>query len=56
MEIVRLHGMPITIFFYRDANLLFSTTGHAQNDGQIEVGNITLSTLLRATIRKNIKT
>ena len=64
--------MPKTIIFDRDAmflsylwktlwdksgiNLLFSTTGHPQNDGQIEVVNKTLSTLLRATIRKIIKT
>lgn len=71
-EIVRLHGMLRTIVSDRDAKflsylwktlwcksgskLLFSTTCHPQINGQIEVVNRTLSTLLRAIIKKNIKT
>jgi len=70
-DIVRIHGVPKTIVSDRDVKfmsyfwktlwgklgtkLLFSTTCHPQTDGQTEVVNRTLSQLLRAMIKKNLR-
>ena len=70
-DIIRLHGVPNTIVSHHDikflshfwrtlwtklgTKLLFSTTCHPQTDGQTEVVNITLSTMLRVVLNKNIK-
>jgi hypothetical protein len=70
-EIVRLHGVPNTIVLDRDAKflshfwrtlwfklgtkLLFSTTSHPQTDGQTKVVNCTLSIMLRAVLKTNLK-
>jgi transposase InsO family protein len=70
-EIARLYSVPTTIVSDRDAkflshfwrtlwlklgtNLLFSTTCHLQTDGQTEVVNRTLSTMLWAVLKSNLK-
>jgi transposase InsO family protein len=70
-EIVHLHGVPNTIVSDRDAKflshflrtlwfklgtkLLFSTTCHPQTDGQTEVVNHILSTMLRHVLKTNLK-
>jgi hypothetical protein len=70
-KIVRLHGVPNTIVSDRDAKflshflrtlwfklgtkLLFSTTCHPQTDGETEVINRTLFTMLWAILKTNIK-
>jgi transposase InsO family protein len=71
-EVVRLHGIPASIVSDRDVKfmsylwkslmakfgikLLFSSSSHPQTDGQKEVFNRSLSTLLRALVKKNMKT
>ena len=71
-KVVRLHGLPRSIVSDWDSKflshfwqtlwgkirtkLLFSTKCHPQIDRQTEVVNKTLSTLLRAVIKKNLRT
>ena len=64
-EIIRLHGVPNTIVsdhdtkflshFWRCLKLLFITTCHPQTDGQTEVVNRTLSTMLRSILKNSKK-
>nr|KYP54984.1 Transposon Ty3-I Gag-Pol polyprotein [Cajanus cajan] len=70
-EVVRLHGLPKTIVLDRDTKflshfwktlwsrlgtkLLFSTTCHPQTNGQTEVVNRSLSSMLKADLKGNHK-
>ncbi|KAK1694867.1 hypothetical protein QYE76_011564 [Lolium multiflorum] len=71
LEVVRLHGIPASIVSDRDVKfmsylwkslmakfgvkLLFSSSSHPQTDGQTEVVNRSLSTLLRTLVKTNLK-
>ncbi|KAK1650599.1 hypothetical protein QYE76_068404 [Lolium multiflorum] len=70
-EVVRLHGIPASIVSDRDVKfmsylwkslmakfgvkLLFSSSSHPQTNGQTEVVNRSLSTLLRTLVKTNLK-
>jgi hypothetical protein len=70
-KIVRLHGVPNTIVLDRDGKflslfwitlwlklgtkLMFSTTCHPQTDGQTDIVNRTMSTILWAVLKSNLK-
>jgi hypothetical protein len=59
--IVSDHDTKFLSHFWRtlgaklETKLLFSTSCHPQTNGQAEVVNMTLSTMLRVVLKKNIK-
>jgi hypothetical protein len=71
LEVVRLHGLPISIIPDRDTNfvghlwrtlwnnlgtnLKFSSTYHPHTDGKTEVVNISLGNILRILVYENPK-
>jgi len=63
-EVIKLYGVPRSIVLivtpnsfpiFGGAKLLFSTTCHLQTDGQTEVTNWTLFTLLKGLVSKKLK-
>jgi len=70
-EVVKLHGIPKSIVSDRDTKflsqfrrclwrllgtkLLYNTSHHPQTDGQTEVSNNTVATLLRSLLNKSIR-
>jgi len=54
-EVIRLHGVLKSMWRKMGTHIKFSTSCHPQIDGQTEVTNWTLGTLLRVLVKKNVK-